>query len=432
MVEHIPLEITSSSRNRNLYPNPFHFEVTLNNSGDNFGALAASDPITDRLPFNLGTYNNQQQLLEWEGLDINVTGTIDAIHNSEVVVTLILPYFQDLNYYKGLNIIFTTGWSIVKEYTFLGSNMAVFKVDKLPLVLPLIGSAVQLTFTSFVANNFFEVFVPKTISYGPLEDALIYNETLDEFRSILMYSSETSIAIVDGPAPLWSNTHIYSIRKNVPFRGTIDPAPPPTTSSFQNNDIAAVAAEGDFIRNDTTLEIVKVLSNVNGLITYTPSTPLPWAIGEVIELLTFTKDNSSFITFTSLQREAKTSEFKVTLNSLILPNICAIKDLPYVYLEITDKTNPISNTFMSNNPGNKKALFKATFEKKYHNKSVFIKFIGDGASKVLKFKPSSIGFRCSILKPSGEVINLWLKDALMPYPPNFMLQWSATLTFIKV
>ncbi len=36
--------------------------------------------------------------------------------------------------------------------------------------------------------------------------------------------------------------------------------------------------------------------------------------------------------------------------------------MPFVYLEVRDTFNPSTNSFMSNNPGSKKALFKATLK----------------------------------------------------------------------
>lgn len=438
MIDFIPLEITSFYRNRYQFPNQFNFETTLNNVGQSNNGLEALNPITYQLPINIGSVkglNADNILLQWIGLDINITGNINNINNNEVIVTLTSAFMSEYNYYRGLLIQFTTGWSIVQEYIYIGTNMAIFKVNSLPLVLPLIGSAIAITFITNIGNSPFEVFIPKTMKNMIIDGgSLLYNETLNESSKISKYYSESSLALIETSVPLWTNLHKYSIRKQLPEIATISLVPIPTNVSFKVSSSSATT--GDFVKNTVTGEIVTIISNVSGLITYEPAT-VPWLPGTVVEFLYYAKDSNNFLTFTNIQRESKTAEYKVTLNSLVLPNIRinnggSLKQLPYIYLEITDTNNPLTNSFMSNNSGSRRALFKATLKKDYGHRYPFLKFKGDDAFKILKFRPSGATFIFSVRNPEGEILESWRQDTQPPYPPNFMLQCSSLLTIEKM
>ncbi len=106
--------------------------------------------------------------------------------------------------------------------------------------------------------------------------------------------------------------------------------------------------------------------------------------------------------------------------------------MPFVYLEVRDTFNPSTNSFMSNNPGSKKALFKATLKSNKIDDKPFVKFSGDRAIRTLKFRPSAANFIFSILGPNGNPLMLWRQDTSSPYPPNRLLQTEAFLNIRKV
>ncbi len=109
-----------------------------------------------------------------------------------------------------------------------------------------------------------------------------------------------------------------------------------------------------------------------------------------------------------------------------------IEQMPFVYLEVRDTFNPSTNSFMSNNPGSKKALFKATLKSNKIDDKPFVKFSGDRAIRTLKFRPSAANFIFSILGPNGNPLMLWRQDTSSPYPPNRLLQTEAFLNIRKV
>ncbi len=374
----IPLELTSLNRNRSIAKNPFLFEVTLNNTGQKNNGIEAFDPVTNQLPINLGSINSLntgQILLEWTGLDINVTGTISSINNNEIIITFTSAFNNQYNYYRGLISVFSTGtWAHIIEYVFLGNNLGLFRFENLPSTLPTIGSSVTTTFNGLLTSsgsNIFSVFIPKTMEHNALSGLLLYNETLNENKMISTYSSQRAEALISsGPVPTWTNAHTYSVRKEVPFVSSVSAAPPPTSTTISLTPIpVGTGSPGDFIRNRSTGEIVTIVTidNTTGAVSFSPSVNPVWVAGQTLEILTFNRDNFNYVTYSSLQREAPTGEYEATLISLNLPKErldidFPIEQMPFVYLEVRDTFNPSTNSFMSNNPGSKKALFKATLK----------------------------------------------------------------------
>ncbi len=179
------------NRNRSIAKNPFLFEVTLNNTGQKNNGIEAFDPVTNQLPINLGSINSLntgQILLEWTGLDINVTGTLSSINNNEIIITFTSAFNNQYNYYRGLISVFSTGtWAHIIEYVFLGNNLGLFRFENLPSTLPTIGSSVTTTFNGLLTSsgsNIFSVFIPKTMEHNALSGLLLYNETLNENKMI--------------------------------------------------------------------------------------------------------------------------------------------------------------------------------------------------------------------------------------------------------
>jgi hypothetical protein len=441
----IPFELISQNRNRSISKNPFLFEATLNNTGQKNNGIESFDPVTNQLPVNLGSINSLntgQLLLEWTGLDVNVTGTITTVNFNEIIVSFTSSFDVQYNYYRGLIGYFSTGtWGHITEYISLGNNLGLFRIDNLPSTLPTVGSVFTVTFNGLLtatASNIFSVFVPKTMEHNALSGLFLYNETLNDNKLISTYSAQRAEALIStGPVPTWTNAHAYSVRKELPFLSSVASA---TTTMVTLIPVpVGTGAPGDFIRNRTTGEIVTIVTidNATGVVTISPAAAAPWVAGQVLEILAFNRDNFNYITFSSLQREAPTGEYEATLISLNLPKErldidFPIEKMPFVYLEIRDTFNPSTNSFMSNNPGSKKALFKATLKSNKTDDKPFVKFSGDRAIRTLKFRPSAANFIFSILGPNGKPLMLWRQDTNSPYPPNRLLQAEAFINIRKI
>jgi hypothetical protein len=347
------------------------------------------------------------------------------------------------NYYRGLIGKFSTGtWGHITEYISLGNNLGLFRIDNLPSTLPTLGSIFTVNFNGLltsVNSNIFSVFVPKTMDHNALSGFYIYNETLNESKIISTYSSKRAEALIStGPVATWTNSHTYSVRKDLPFLSSVGTSSTTTTVTLSPIPVGA-GSPGDFIKNRTTGEIVTIITinTITGVTTFSPAVTTPWVFGETLEILTFNRDNFNYITFSSLQREAPTAEYEATLISLNLPkerlsSDFPIEKMPFVYLEIRDTFNPSTNSFMSNNPGSKKALFKATLKNNKTDDKPFVKFSGDKAIRSLKFRPSAANFIFSILGPNGLPLMLWRQDTTSPYPPNNLLQSEVFLNIRKI
>jgi hypothetical protein len=435
----IPLEITSAHRDRSIYKNPFFFKITFNNTGLNLSGIDATDPITLQLPIAIGNYENispNTSIIQWEGLIINVTGIITSISDNDIQINFTSAFNQTPNYYRGLTMIFVSNtWSYINSYTYLGSNIGLFSLNNIPTTIPTVGSAISIFSnpTQPGITNLSVLFVPSTIHNMELVDKFCYNETLDESRRILRYNEHNSQILVSEPAIAgWSNIHTYSIRQEIPLVSTV-------VSSTPNSITVSASLEGfnvgDFIKNTNTQQIV-IIVNINYVtqtLTFAPSSPIVWIIGTVVEICKFNSDNANFITYSGIQRESLTTEYEIELISLYIPKCILKNNLPssrlsHVYVELSDTSNPNINNIMSNNPGNRKALFKATLSSQlseYNSKKPFLKFGGDGSKKNIKFRLSAASFIFAIRDSSGQVLSNVILDTLSPNPPNPLLQCQA-------
>jgi len=433
----VPLEIVSAHRNRIVYPNPFFFKVTFNNTGLQNTGITSTDPITLQLPIAVGKYDkisSLRPLLQWTGFTINVTGIIIDISDANVQIQFTSSFDQTPNHYRGLQCVFVGGyWSRITDYKYLGSNLGLVTLDKIPYLLPSIGSNVTISSNPTQTTTTLSVmFVPNTLPNMELVDLFCYNETILESRRIARYYQKNSQIILETPPlTLWSNTHTFSIRRELPFITSVVLS---TANSITVSNGVEGFVPGDFIKNTSTNEIVLIIE-INytlQILTYSPSSS-PWAIGTIVELLKFNSENSNFITYSSIQRESLTTEYEIELISLSIPkcilnNIFPSYKLSQVYVEFSDTSNPNINNFMSNNPGNRKALFKATPVSQLsgkNSKKPFIKFSGDGAKKNIKFRLSASSFIFAIRDIDGKVLSNVISDTLSPNPPNPLLQCEA-------
>lgn len=441
--EIIPLELSSAYRDRTVWPNPFRFDSVLNNTGQKMNGIAALDPITYQLPVNLGTIpelDNKPILLKWKGLDVQLTGTIISVAFEEITVSFTTTFETEHNYYRGLIGIVGDKYIHISEYIFLGSSVGLFRFTE-PVSVA-VGETLSVSFNSSSAAiaascPTFPVFVPKTMPQNALAGYHLLNETLNSGAKILTFSSKRSEALVrvKTDQTQWTNNHTYSIRRELPFIAAIQDS---TVSTVTVSSLSVgTGAPGDFLRNPVSGETVTVLDidRATGTITFSPSVAVPWT--GPVEILRFARDNYNFITYSSLQREAPTAEYEATLVSLSLPRErldmdFSVEKIPFVYLEIRDSDNPNTNSFMSNNAGSRRALFKATPKSNKTDDKPFVKFSGDKAIKIFKFRPSASNFSFSILGPEGNTLALWINDTLSPYPPNRLLQCEVLLNIRKI
>jgi hypothetical protein len=286
--------------------------------------MEAFDPVTLQLPVSLGTFANvaSNELL-WTALDQSLVGTITSISQSGVVMALVGPSSQQYNFYRGMLGTFSSGGlGHILTYTYLGSNMVNVTFDSSIPSSTTIGATFTATYNSTATSNCNNpiVFIPRTMDHLNLNSYLLFNEGLGESRSIVAYNTATSQATLNAPIPTWTNTHSYSVRRAIPFVTTITSST--TTSVTVANPIINI---GDFVRDQTTNTVRKVVAVNAATLTLDDVVAVPWTVGGSVELLTFAYDNFSFITYSNLQREAATTQYFIRLVALNLQAYLAMQ-----------------------------------------------------------------------------------------------------------
>lgn len=265
------IEFDSTYRNRNIWPLPGEFEVLLSQTGRK-GHLHAVDPVSDAVNVNRWTSTNFNALTNAATVSTTVTAIAPGIggagdNNTIIELTAAAGNFQIIeDYYVGAvaeDVTSPIGASRILSYKYLGSNRAQITVSGMNSVAAgdtiLIQDPTDLTDTS---NPLF--FVPNgrngTNSYP---NYILYNETLSisnntpVYRNITSYDATIHILQVNtsgtatfttGPitTPLWTDNHVYSIRKALPLIGVLNNN---TTSSNVCSLPLAFPAKQDYFLN---------------------------------------------------------------------------------------------------------------------------------------------------------------------------------------
>lgn len=456
------LELDSTFRNRTRWPNPGEFEVALSQSGRAQGEQA-QDPICVACPVN-----------EWTGglFDVNtlgnesVEGQILAIGlgyaNSKTVVEFrqVAPSTlqQRYNYYK--HAIFRNSsqpnqFARIVEYIYLGNGKA------------------QVTLSDdnfqFSFGDFFFIVDPSDTSdptalYLFVPDGsdnrqdyvnkIIYNETLNEWRVVNAYDSQTGILSVGGdPAFLWQRFHNYSIRTTSPNyiftaggTSTSDQVVLTGTAAVSMNNIY----QSWFLRIPQTLYNntvtapegeVRRITNYNGA-TQTATVFPPFTAstaGLDFELMQFGFENANPLTWrTNLSQEIPV--FNIRLNRLVLPNRVlsignggktAFQNYFYVELSNIDPSSTNTLNIFSNNPYAVRAMFRATVKNVNNpDEQEFVALEGDNMTQTVRFRlDSNIKMKIT-LNSTGETFQTTLTDNAPPGDPNHNLQINALFELV--
>lgn len=456
------LELDSTFRNRTRWPNPGEFEVALSQSGRAQGEQA-QDPICVACPVN-----------EWTGgfFDVNtlgnesVEGQILAIGlgyaNSKTVVEFrqVAPSTlqQRYNYYK--HAIFRNSsqpnqFARIVEYIYLGNGKA------------------QVTLSDdnfqFSFGDFFFIVDPSDTSdptalYLFVPDGsdnrqdyvnkIIYNETLNEWRVVNAYDSQTGILSVGGdPVFLWQRFHNYSIRTTSPNyiftaggTSTSDQVVLTGTAAVSMNNIY----QSWFLRIPQTLYNntvtapegeVRRITNYNGA-TQTATVFPPFTAstaGLDFELMQFGFENANPLTWrTNLSQEIPV--FNIRLNRLVLPNRVlsignggktAFQNYFYVELSNIDPSSTNTLNIFSNNPYAVRAMFRATVKNVNNpDEQEFVALEGDNMTQTVRFRlDSNIKMKIT-LNSTGETFQTTLTDNAPPGDPNHNLQINALFELV--
>ncbi len=475
------LEISSTYRDRTMYPNPGYFEVPISQTGSR-DAKNALDPVcmsTPSLSFN-GSFRND---VASPTIDVTLpyANPSNTIENVDALTTIIIESAlgqlrREKNFYKGAVVEFTQTISSITtsvrrriySYEFLSTNTEIPTSDQayitfdvpLPDGMGVTASATgSITSpTDFKLTNSSLIYLPYAVYIdGHYHDYYIYNVDLNEYKSILYYDSVTSLAKLDSPSDTWQITHNYVIRKEKPIAmGSILSS---TINSITINSIYTPNPGfiGSYVRITSPLpsyplsdpsqygEMRRIIGYDGKTITVCPSfSAIPVSgDGSGYEVLGFSYDNAQpFVYSGSTVSQQEMVCYEIELNDLILPNVTLavgagglVAFYPYVYVELQNVSASgagISNVIYSNNPNSTKMMFRCAIDDIQSPLiSRFVKIDSDGMIVSLKFKIND-NLRFSVRLPNGEIFETIEQDTAAPYPPNPLLQISCMFTLRKV
>ena len=496
------LEFSSTYRDRNSYPLPSNFQISMTPQK---GASNAIDPVSLAAPifqwtsnaFNTGISTPNTPTATISGT-IQNTPISEVTFNQTVVNTmdnfvLILnagagQTFQQLvNYYLSACISVTntisgfTNTRRIHSFQYIGMNTlgdsCIIKVSP-PFQDALLVESDPCTFTisdpsDFSDVNYPELFVPAGF-YQPNAyiDYVLYNETINESRSITSYDVNTHLLLLNcltNPIGTnWLTTHNYNLRKQLPILTSTTTASPfntltsiyiPNGSNVDNYYVnmwvrivptqttPGAADNYYYIFSDIPpspyyySEIAKIDTYVGAtkIATLTPLSYIP-PTGSDFEIINFSYDNVYPFTYTGKDREP--SNYHVDLVNLVLPNItlnCGyvgrIAYYPYVYVQLANVSatgGGLNNLMLSNNPNASTMIFKCPINDVNHpSNTPFIKIDCNRMSQIFKFTPYD-ALQFQVILPNGDFYQTLEPERLSPNEPNYKIQISAVFKFEKI
>lgn len=445
------IEIDSTYRNRERFPHPASFDVLISQFGSR-NRFRAIDPVSDAAPMEV-----------WIPNDIAVAGgalppipppTADQFLVCWPSGTLV-PEAKVNGYYNGVKIEDTGLGEIrcISTWEFISDN----GTDECFLVtVDVPFSAVPVGPFDIVQSTNFSipvVWIPASVSADhAYVGCIIYNQSRNEFRTIVSFDGTTRLAGLDSDASLWVDTDILVLRKSMPIQigtlvgGSLNTAvigPNAIDNDFytgcfiritSGTNINRICRITGYAYDDLSQEITLTLS-CNPLLT------VPLAAGDTYEILQCTRDNFVPFNYTgSLVSQQQMVCYEIELINLILPNTIIVSGgriafYPYVYVEFQNLSGASAGTngiIYSNNPNANRMLFRAAVDDIANPElSPFIKIDGDGMVQTVKFKPND-NLKFGVYLPNGELFQTVLPDTYSPEPANPLVQISALFSIKRL
>ena len=455
------LEVDSTYRDRVRWPLPGLFEIPISQTGRK-GRYDALDPVSLAAPIAVWTSS---------AFDANTPGTsvavtVDTIAAPNLVAGTNSPQTfiieapagdlqQARNYYINAIARNTTIGPPREErrivsYRYLGTDSGGVNDRAEIVVEPSFGSdfadgdSIEINDPTDLANTSFPLFfVPSgRIGTNSYIDCILYNETLNQYRSITGYDFYTHLLEVDtsgtaglstGPVTGWMITDDYSIRKQPPaFFGTAVGVP-----TERVVPLSALASMTDDFYNrfflrmtsgvaDNEVSMIIAYDGATQTATLSPGFSVAPAAADTLEILPFSYDNAvPFVYSGSLVSQQEEVCYEIELLNLVLPNDTLVVGqgsriafYPYVYVELTNVSSAsagMKNIIYSNNPNSTRMLFRAAIDDVQNPIiSSFIKVDGDGMVQTVKFKPND-NLRFSVRLSNGDIYDTIIPKTSSPF-----------------
>ena len=473
------LELDSTYRDRNSWSNTGEFEVPIAQSGRN-EVDKAVDPVSLSAPITFWTSN----LVDPSNAGNSVSAVVDSIGGTNNISAITDPTCfiitsaagnlqQTANYYVGLiaNDTSITELRRIVSYKYLGEDSGGSNDRALICVNSAFGDDFGATDTITINDptdvsdiTYPQIFVPNGRSGDNAYFGYsLYNETLDQSRSISNYNGTTHILTLDtaigGDVTSWAITNNFSIRKETPTvtgTGQLEVAAGATTTAITiTNGLATTdaytnkfmrirpASSGTYGSGTPTApisEMRKIISYTSGrLATVFPEFSVAPTSGFQIEILSFSYDNLNPFPFYGGRVSAQQSpHWDIQLVNVSLPNkILAsgegrrIAYYPYIYIELQNTSTSDRGYISSNNPNSLSALFRCVIKDTSNPlSSAFVNIDGDKVTQKIIFRPDD-NLKLTIRLPNGDIWTTVSSDTSSPLEPNFLLQISALFRCTK-
>lgn len=466
------LEIDSTYRNRNEYPNPADFIVFLSQSGTK-NALNASDPVSLATPhkiWNPKEYESHSGKVRPNSL--NTTNNFIVTYDLSIPPLPTPPNYNPnvskiVNYYVGSPITVGDSTSIISKWDFLSTNGTenCFTVVVTPALQGLttdIKVGDQLVKfsqgTDLITSPF--IFIPNGINADNYYvKYIIYNQTKNQWRPVISYDGFSRLAGIDISLPYgpisWANDDTFLLRKELPLKfGAVSSILTSTTIKIPyNSSDNSSDYVGSFIRftNGTNENKICLITNYD-VITSSPPSSTQYIVITVnsilnidttptYEILGFTRDNEvPFMYNGSIVSHQEMLCYEIELIDLTLPNKVLFNGgrtsfYPYIYVELQNTSAPgsgFTNIIYSNNPNSSRKLFRCRIDDIQNPlSSPFIKIDSDGTRQTIKFKPND-NLHFAVYLPNGELFRTLSPETYSPDVPNPFVQISALFSLKRI
>ena len=285
------LEIDSTYRDRNAFPEVSQFEVQISQSGRR-SKENSIDPVCLSAPIAQWTSNRFNALSSGSNITAEVisvpspaiaagTDNINLIVRVKYTAleTGVHPGSQQLqkikNYYLSANVRVqisptpTYAYRPIAYYEWLSTDGTNYDYARIVLtsafqdtILPLgVGTAIQIFDPTALSLNPPCIFVPNGyVGANCYYGLYMYNETLNQYRKIVNYDFAVNLAFLESAVPSWAATHNYSIRKELPAMSNIQ-FTSATTSTINCPLTGGSAFNGVQVANYYNHNFIRIIPN---------------------------------------------------------------------------------------------------------------------------------------------------------------------------
>ena len=391
------MELDSTFRNRNQYPNPADFVVPYQISGSYNDSIEAFDPVCLSSPFERGVGATLTSATTVTLIPFVSSSTDNFYVNQYIglIDTSVIPntiQYSKITSYIGLS----RAVIVLGNFTLLAGTYSYIIRKQLPID---ISYNTNTQVSSLLAMTAIIAFTPSEITLQPTSSALnnaymgmmvrlfSTSSAVEEYRIITAYNETTHVITVSRPfSTLFTTSNYYEILP------------------FSRDNLKPLKYQGS--------------SNTNQAVCYT------------VRLVNI---SIPFI----VRSYTDTNNAEVDERAVIdVANGGTIDQYPFFYVCLySDIHRDNIQSIVSNNPNTSYALFRVPVSsgdtpgpKKIMSQTCFSRC---DMCPVIKFLPNDT-FHMTILLPNGEILSFKQKDTVSPKEPDYKLQISAMFEFTRL